>query len=123
MFKLAQSEHYKYPVTVEMVGESGAARKDTFSVVFRRLPTEQVTHWVTRLQEANRESADEAIQVSRELAQDTVIGWSDVRDAGNEDIAFSASALSQALDVHPVPLSIATAWLESVNGGTKRKNY
>lgn len=122
MFKLAQSDSYKYPIPVEMIGESGAARKENFTGVFRRIPSDEVTNWVARINEAHREGVEASVEVSRELAHSLLSDWDDIRDANGEKISFSKEALNQVLDIHPLPIAIASAWIESVNGGAKRKN-
>lgn len=122
MFKVAQSNSYKYPVSVDMISESGNTQKNSFTGVFRRLPSEEVTRWISQIHEANREGSVEAVEISCKVARELLVDWEDIRDADNEKIPFSADALNQILSIHPLPISIASAWLESVHGGTKRKN-
>jgi hypothetical protein len=122
MFVLAQTQSFTYPVTVEVISNGGAVKRDKFTATFKRLDTTQVTNWMTRITEASREGAEAQTQLSRELAQDVVIDWSDVVDANGTPIPFSADMLSAALDIHPTPVAIASAWVEAINGGAKRKN-
>lgn len=122
MFKLAQSDNYRFPIPVETIAESGAARKESFTGVFRRIPSDDVTNWIARINEANRQGVEAAVEVSRELAHGLLTDWDDIRDANGEKIPFSREALNQVLDIHPLPISIASAWVDAVNGGAKRKN-
>ena len=122
MFKLAPNASFTYPVKVETITNGGAVRKDTFTVTFKRLSTSEVTDWITRFTDSSRESPEAAIQTARELAHAVVQDWSDITSLDGSPLSFSTDALSQALDVHPVPTAIASAWLEAVNGGAKRKN-
>lgn len=122
MFVLAPTQTFTYPVTVEIIGNGGAIRKDKFTATFKRLDTTQVTNWMTRITEASREGAEAQTLLSRELAQEVVVDWSDVSDANGTEIPFSSDMLSQALDIHPTPIAIASAWVDAINGGAKRKN-
>lgn len=121
MFTLAPKDRFTYPVTVETITTNGAIRKDKFTVTFKRLSTEEVTDRIARIMAASVEGVEVAVQNARELAHEVVLDWQDVINDG-VPVPFSTEALSQALDIHPVPTSIATAWIEAVNGGAKRKN-
>jgi len=122
MFKLAPSDRFTYPVTVETIVNGGATRKDKFSVTFARLSTTEVTDWVDRIIEAGREGTETAVQTARDLAHKVVLDWQEVLGDDGTPVPFSTDMLSQALEIHPFPTSIASAWLEAVNGGAKRKN-
>jgi len=122
MFKLRQKETFTYPVAVESVGDGGVKRKDSFNAEFKRLSTTEVGAWVSRIGEAQGTSAEEAMDAAKTLAREVVVGWSDVREETGGEIEFTLANLNQMLEIHPLPLSIAFAWLEAVNGGAKRKN-
>ncbi|MEN9671434.1 MAG: hypothetical protein RL018_1711 [Pseudomonadota bacterium] len=122
MFKLANNESFTYPVTVEVNSNGGAIRKDKFTATFKRLGTSEVTTWVDRLVEAGRQGLDSLFQTQRELAQEVVINWQDVVGDDGAPVTFSPERLAEALEIHPVPSSIANAWMEAVSGGAKTKN-
>jgi hypothetical protein len=122
MFNFSQSQTFTYPVTVETLNDGGRVTKQTFNAVFKRLNTTEVTNWQSRIAEASAQGQQALTDTARELALDVVDGWSDVRESTGDLIPFSTPMLNSMLDIHPVPFSIASAWIEAVNGGAKRKN-
>ena len=123
MFKISQSNTYTYPVVVDTVVDGGRIQKQSFVATFRRLTTEEVTNWKARIVQSAGENHEAYTQCQRDLAHSVVEGWNnDVREASGDEVLFSTAALSQMLDIHPVPYAIGNAWLESVNGGAKAKN-
>lgn len=122
MFKISQSNTFTYPVSVDTIIDGGRVQKQNFIATFRRPATEEVTSWKARIVQASSETHEAYTQCQRELAHAVMDGWSDVRDADGNEVPFSTAALTQILDIHPVPFSIANAWIEAVNGGAKAKN-
>jgi hypothetical protein len=122
MFKLAPANSFTYPVIVEQVSNGGAARKDKFTATFKRLSTQEVTNWMERMVDASQDGYEAQTQVARELCHEVMEGWHDVTDVDGGPVPFSTDALTQALDIHPVAISIATAWVDAMRGGAKRKN-
>jgi|GEM_PF-689945 len=122
MFKISQANSFTYPVSVDMNGDGGRIQKQNFVATFRRLTTEEVSNWKARIVSASQETHEAFLQCQRDLAHEVMEGWNDVRDGNGDEALFSSSALTQMLDIHPVPASIMSAWLEAVNGGAKAKN-
>jgi hypothetical protein len=106
MFKIAKSDRYYYPVTVEVVEDRGKRVKHTFDAQFVRLPQSEIDEMFSPQREQRITDS--------EVVDRVVVGWRGVKDQDDVDIPFSMEALADLLDVYGVRSAIVRAWMESL---------
>lgn len=113
MFKLAQSETFRWPVAWEEPGD-GKMVQVSFTAVFHRLTHSEITEII------NGERGDDPqITTARRL----LAGWGDdVLDADGDPLPFSTANVHQLLEVAGAPGAIIKAFFEAVSGKGARKN-
>lgn len=112
MFKLTQSQSYKWPVSVSIPTDMGQFEKQTFDGEFKRLSDSRLKEVRTKVEADEMTDAD--------FAREVMVGWKGVTD-GEAEVPFSQSALDQLLDIPGVAAAIVMAVVESLSG-LKRKN-
>lgn len=112
MFKIAQSEEYTWPVTVELPTDNGRFEKSTFDAKFKRLTQ-------SRMDELRKGITAGDITDS-DLAREVLVGWSGVVDEGGE-IPYSEAARDRLLDIPTVCAAVVMALMGSLTGA-RRKN-
>lgn len=112
-FKLSKSGSYKWPVSCELPIDGGEYESQVFEVTFKR----KTQSWITDISRQMDDDKVSTVEVARELVTD----WSGITDDAGKDVAFSAAAFDQLLDVPTVAISIVSAFFRSVMG-VKEKN-
>lgn len=110
MFVLSTDASYSWPVQVSIPVSGGKFEKHTFDAVFRRIPQSKIKGLL---------NADEATDFS--FCKAILVDWKGIKDAKDEDIPFSESALDELLDFPQMAKMIVTTYLESLSG-SKAKN-
>jgi len=110
-FIISQSEHYTWPVVIEIPVDGGRYEKQSFDAEFRR--TTQV-----RIDEIMEEALRGEMK-DRLIAAEMLVGWKGISD-GSGDIPFSESAVETVLSIPTVAMSIVKAWMESLQGARKK---
>lgn len=113
MFKLAQSNSYKWSVKVELPVDGGKFEKATFDAEFKRLSQTRITELRTQMEQPGYNELD--------LAKEVLIGWAGVVDGDGNEIPFSEGNRDQLLDIPMVAVAIGMSFFESLSGA-KRKN-
>lgn len=113
MFKISQSDSYFWPVIVNLPGDHGSRKKETFDAQFKRISA-------SRIREI-RDQGERAELNDVDLCKEILLGWRDVKSEKNEEIPYSVEARDQMLDIQLVASSIIQAFFESLTGA-KVKN-
>lgn len=111
MFKIAQSQTYKWPVSFQTPTDGQKYETQTFDAEFKRIPQ-------SRLQEIAK--AGDAI-TSEDVVREVLVGWKGILDDSGE-VPFSVSALENLLEVPLLTSAIVNAFFDSISGAAKRKN-
>jgi hypothetical protein len=124
-FVLKQSTSYKWPVSFKLPVDGGKYEKQTFEAEFRRLPQARLNEIQDAVQERTRaakagEPIDGMIN-DQAVADEILIGWSNVLDEDGDEIPFTTANKQQLLEVSALASSIIVAYFESVTGN-KLKN-
>jgi hypothetical protein len=104
-FKKATAPTFKCEVKVPVPNQRGGHDMQSFTGVFKRTTTDELTNMVEqRIMDA-------------ELARDRLVDW-EMTDADTGDaVPFSPDTLEALLQIHPAPKYIAKAFWEHVGGG------
>lgn len=124
-FVLKQSASYTWPVTFKLPVDGGKYEKQTFDAEFKRLPQARIDEIQEAVQDrarsiANNQEPDSPIN-DRTVADEILIGWSNVLDADGDEIPFTATNKQTLLEVPALASAIIVAFFESVTGN-KLKN-
>lgn len=123
-FVLDLSDSYRWPVAVD-VPEDGRHKTMKFDGEFARLPQDRINALYSAMQarlvamQAGESTAD--LIDDREIAEEVLVGWSNILDADGEEVPYSEAIKAKLLNVPKVAASIVTAWGDSLQGA-KRKN-
>lgn len=120
-FVLNQTVTYSWPISYDMPIDGGRFRRETFEVVFKRLPQSRVEQILAAEQEL-RVAAETGVgdlksllPVVRAHAAEMIVGWSGIKDVdGGDDLPFTQSALEQLLEVPMMASSILQAYGDSL---------
>jgi len=110
MFKIALTETYEHPITVEIPGDK---KKHEFVGIFNRFGRDELDAMRARI------SADELDD--KAFSSEVLAGWRGVRDADGNEMDFTPANLDLLLDIYPVASSIVMAFYASISGA-KLKN-
>lgn len=113
MFKISQSDSYKWPVSVEFPVDGGKTEKQSFDGEFKRLSQ-------TRIEEIRKQIEDGGI-TDRDFAKEVLIGWDGIIDGQGESVPFAEASRNTLLDVPLVSSAIVLAFMNSL-AGVRRKN-
>jgi hypothetical protein len=108
MFKLAVSETFTAPVSLELPGENGIREIKKFKAVFERPD-----------QEAVDDLHEKALagEMDDQKTIDTYMkGWKDVADQAGTPLEFSADNLARLLRINGARKAIAKAFVDAVYG-------
>jgi hypothetical protein len=114
MFKLAPSDSFWYPVSVQTIGQDGKRSTEQFQALFKRYSRTQFEALVARLQSGE--------QTDLSLATDVLIGWRGVLDADGKEVEFSEQARDALLDIWPVLPAVVGAFIEAHTPEGRAKN-
>lgn len=106
-FKLTQKPTFKASVTVNVPNDKAGFDKNTFTAIFKRLPTAEL--------EPMRS------QPNVDVVRKVLTGWDLKDEETGDDVPFSDELLEAVLQISPSPMAIALAFWESV-GGARAKN-
>lgn len=124
-FVLKQSASYKWPVTFKLPIDGGRYEKQTFDAEFKRLPQARIDEIQEAVQDRARAVANnqepEGQVNDRSVADEILIGWSNVLDEDGDEIPFTAANKQALLEVPALASAIIVAFFESVTGN-KLKN-
>lgn len=124
-FVLKQSASYKWPVSFKLPVDGGKYEKQTFEAEFKRLPQARLNEIQDAVRERTRAAqAGESIEgmISDEsVADEILIGWSNILDEDGDEVPYTAANKKQLLEVPVLASSIIVAFFESVTGN-KLKN-
>lgn len=98
-FKLALSEKFWAPVNAEVQGENGERKPIKFKVQFKRLSTDEIGAFGTRLQRAFEDARDAnegATQRVVDMLMEVMTDWAEIIDEQNAPVPFSKEALQVA---------------------------
>lgn len=110
MFILQKMANYAWPIEFKLPTDGGKYAKHSFEAVFKVLSQSKLTELLNA-----KDSDDKA------FCREVVVGWKGMKDESGQDLAFSATALDELLEVPTLATAIATAYLESI-AGAKAKN-
>lgn len=113
MFKLAQSNSYKWPVAVELPADGGRMEKHTFDAEFKRLPQSRIKALTEQVKSGDLTDAD--------FVKEVLVGWKGVLDESGQEVPFSEGTRDALIDVQLVSGALVGAFFESLTGG-RRKN-
>jgi len=111
MFRLAQTDTFKWPVTWEIPGD-GRMEKVSITAVFRRLPQSQVEAML----------AGQPPITNAEAVRRVLDGWESVSGDDGQPLPFTAVYRDQLLEVTGAAYAIAVAYFEAMSGQGARKN-
>lgn len=114
MFKLGKSDRFLYPVKVEIPGEDGRTRTESFDALFRRASREE---FQAKMEDAKTGELDDLT-----LAREVLLGWRGVQDEDGRELEFSATNCELLLNVWPVCPAVVQAWLEAHSPKGRAKN-
>lgn len=109
MFKIALSETYTAPVTVELPGSKS---KNVFEAEFLRLSQPDVESLLAKIREGELDDAG--------FCREVMVGWKGVSDAEGE-LDFTPVNLDTLLAIYPVSRCIVEGFFASL-AGSKLKN-
>lgn len=112
MFKVDLSNHYSWPVKVEIPSDAGKHETATFDGHFKRVSQSKIEEIIKLAGEKEIGDVD--------LARDVLIGWKGVEEGGVET-PYSEMAKDKLLEIPGVAKAVVTSFFESLNGA-KRKN-
>lgn len=104
MFKIALTETYTAPVTVEL---PGVKTKQVFDAEFKRLTQDGINKLMARAQEGEIDDAG--------FCREVVVGWNGVNDEQGA-VEFSPVTLDALLDIYPLAACIVQAYTSSLSG-------
>jgi hypothetical protein len=105
---LKATHEYWWPVKVSVPADGGKFEARTFEARFTLLAQERFD--------------DLAPASDAAVLNAAVIGWRGIQDEDGAEVAFSAEALSQALQVPYLRAGLIEAYLDSASGRALRKN-
>lgn len=115
-FVLDLSDGYTWPVEFSLAVDGGHETQ-TFEARFARVSQERTE----QLLRAGREYAmslqdgqPAAGMSDRDIAEELLIGWSDVKDGKGGEVPFSKAAKAKLLSVPGVAAAVMTAWCKSL---------
>jgi hypothetical protein len=124
-FVLKQSDSYKWPVTFKLPIDGGKYEKQTFEAEFKRLPQARLNQIQEAVQDRARAVAlndhIDGLITDQAVADEILVGWSNVLDEDGDEIAYSAASKQLLLEVPALASAIIVAFFESVTGN-KLKN-
>jgi hypothetical protein len=124
-FVLKQSDSYKWPVTFKLPIDGGKYEKQTFEAEFKRLPQARLNQIQEAVQDRARAVALndhlDGLITDQAVADEILVGWSNVLDEDGDEIAYSAASKQLLLEVPALASAIIVAFFESVTGN-KLKN-
>lgn len=106
-FRLTQKPTFRAKVTVPVPNDKGGHDSNTFTAVFKRTSTDELT--------AMREHQG---LTDAELVRDRLVDWEMV-DETNQPVEFNSETLEAVLQIQPAPKYIALAFWENVMGGKR----
>ncbi len=110
----AVSEHYWYPVIVDLIDEDGKTQKFEFDAKFKRLPASE-------LQEIF--SPGESGALSDDEVCDRVFkGWRKVFLSSGDEVPVTDDNRATLLAITPTRARVVAAWMKSVGIEGKLKN-
>lgn len=109
MFKIALTETYTAPVSVEL---PGTKTKQVFEAEFRRLSRDEITRLYSRAGESEIDDAG--------FCREVMVGWRGVSDETGP-IEFSPAALDTLLAIYPLAACIVQSFNASL-AVAKQKN-
>lgn len=110
MFRIDDSDSYKWPVTVEIPRDGGKFTKATFTAEFKRVGQ-------ARINEIVQQSRDED---DRDFLNEVFVGFEDVEDADGSKLEYSETARGKLLDIPYVRVGLTKAFFESMGGKQNR---
>ena len=112
MFRIQQSDSYRWPVLLPLVGEDGAVENHQFHLKFKRLDSAQVA--------ALGERVDRGELTDPVLVRQIVVGFGDdVAGPDGQALPFSPQALDDLLAIHRAPYFICRAFYDSLRAEVK----
>lgn len=120
MFKLADAARFKWPVTIRRPSdtEAGEMVEETFTGLFRALPREETSSFITQMREARGVEEISDIEIAQIVA--VLEGWEEVVDDKGKPVPFSADTLAAANRWVWFREAVAKAYTAAVNGGSAR---
>lgn len=107
-FKRAVSDTFPAKVTVNVPNGRGGFDKNTFTGVFRRPPSEELTE----LRALHHE----------EVVRRTLVGWDLVDEDSKQEVPFSPSEMEALLQISPTPIATAMAFWEQISGARAKNS-
>lgn len=104
MFKIAASETYTAPVTVEL---PGVKNKQVFDAEFKRLTLGEISKLLAHAANSKIDDTD--------FCHEVMAGWKGVSDE-NGELPFSPVNLGTLLNIFPVAACIVNAYTASLSG-------
>lgn len=112
MFKIADKNTYRWPVTVHIPQDGGKFTKATFDAEFQALPQNELDQIVRDAVAGDPDAS---------VAARCLCGWKGVQDADDTELPYSDGAKDRLLNITYVRAAVVQAYFESI-GGARRKN-
>jgi hypothetical protein len=111
MFKIAITETYVAPVTVQIPGEKSPRK---FDLEFLRRSQAEIEALVAKIKDGALTDA--------QLCHEVVVGWParNITDSEGTDVAFSTDALDRLLGIYPLPSAIVQAYFNSISSAREK---
>ena len=120
-FVLKQKNSFPWPVSLLLPGDGGRRELSTFKAEFKVLSQSRLNEIGRIARAVEKGEAPEDEISAQDLAQEMLIGWSDVKDDDGKDVPFSEFALAQLLEIPTAAAQIVRTYYESYEDA-KRKN-
>lgn len=111
----AVSDHYWYPVTVDLIGEDGKTQKFEFDAKFKRLTAEQQRDIFSPPDGGSVPNDNEILDL-------VFLGWRKVYLSNGEEVPVNDENRATLLSIPPTPARITLAWMKSIGIEGKAKN-
>lgn len=106
-FVLKKVSSYKWPVSVEIPVDGGKFKKETFTVLFRKI---------------GRSTFNELVEQDENALADCIVeGWEGVKDEDGDEVPYSEEAKASLFDDPFVMRALINAYADSY-GGAQAKN-
>lgn len=110
--RIVVSDHVRVPVEGYLLDEAGKRQNFSFSVVARRMSTDELSDLLS-------DSEKQLVPFLQEIITD----WQGVTDEDGEAIGYTSQACAQLLAIPGIPNLIFAAWLAGVGAkDAKAKN-
>jgi hypothetical protein len=117
MFKISKKPTFTWPVNAAVVGDKGQYTKVSFTAEFKRVTQAEIDELLERL----RAEAEENKLTDRALADELLVGFTDVADEEGQPLEYSQTNKELLLNVPGIASVVAQTFFKAI-GGAREKN-